>query len=138
MSKLLFYPTFILAFIIAGIVPHVVFAAAPNTFADFVNIIVGILGLILPLLVSIGLVVFLWGVVKFMASGGSEEKLEQGKNMIVYGIIAILVMISVWWLVYVLQRTFFPRTAIPPLMDNSLIDFGTPFNDRIRNVEGAS
>jgi hypothetical protein len=60
---------------------------------------------LIPLLLAIGLVVFLWGVVKYVTAGADESKAKEGRNLMIYGIIALFVMVSVWGLVNVLTQT---------------------------------
>ena len=70
-----------------------------------ITIINGILKPIVPLLVSLAVVFFIYGVLVFMFSEGGEKK-EEGKQYMFWGIIGIFVMVSVWGLVTVLQGTF--------------------------------
>ena len=53
-------------------------------------------GAVVPLLLTLGLVYFLWGITKYVTAGGDEDKMKEGKNLVVYGIIALFVMISVF------------------------------------------
>ena len=73
-----------------------------------------ILSYIIPLLITLGLIYFLWGVAKYVASGDDEAGRDAGRQMIVNGIIALFVMISIWGLVGVLVDTFsVSETAVP-------------------------
>lgn len=78
----------------------------PKTFYDLIvnTIIGGMLTPIITLIVSGAVVVFLWGVFKFIKSEGKEK--EAGKDMMVWGIVGIFVMVSVWGLVNILRGTF--------------------------------
>jgi hypothetical protein len=50
---------------------------------------------------------FIWGVIKFFIINADEEaKREQGKQFMIWGIIALAVMLSVWGLVGILSNTF--------------------------------
>ncbi len=69
---------------------------------------------ILPLLFSSALAVFVYGVVKFISNSDSKEQ-GKGKDFMVWGIIGLFVMISVWGLVNVLNVTFGVRNVIPQL-----------------------
>jgi hypothetical protein len=60
---------------------------------------------ILPLLVSLGVIYFVWGVVQYFI-GDSEEAKTKGRDRIIFGIIGLAVIISVWGLVYLLADTF--------------------------------
>ena len=51
------------------------------------------------LILAAAIVFFLWGVAQFVKSAGDEEARKTGKNHIIYGIIGIAVMVSMWGLV---------------------------------------
>ncbi len=76
-----------------------------------------ILQAILPVLFLVGLLVFVWGVVKFMMSQDSSER-EQGKQFIIWGIVGLAVMFSVWGLVDLLGTTFNVNKTVPTVKDN--------------------
>jgi hypothetical protein len=69
---------------------------------------------IVPLIFAIALVVFLWGVIKFMQAKESSEK-EEGRQFMIWGIIALTVMISIWGLTSVLGGTFHVNNIVPQL-----------------------
>ena len=64
-----------------------------------------ILGAILPVLVALGVVYFVWGVIAYVIASDEEAK-KKGRDRIVYGIIGLAVIISVWGLVRILTNTF--------------------------------
>ncbi len=78
-------------------------------------IIIRILDPLLILIMSLALVYFLSGVLKYVAHGGDQAKREEGKNVMIYGIIALAVMVSVWGLVQILTDTFGISSTIPLL-----------------------
>lgn len=59
-----------------------------------------------PLLISMAVIVFVIGVVKYIAGADEEAKRTEGRNFMIYGLVALFVMVSVWGLVGVLQGTF--------------------------------
>lgn len=69
---------------------------------------------IVPLLFALAVAVFVWGVVKFIGKEDSSER-EEGKQFMLWGIIAIAVMFSVWGLVRLLGNTFKVNNVIPSL-----------------------
>lgn len=64
-----------------------------------------ILNSIIPVLVALGVVYFVWGVVQYMI-GGDEEAKKKGRSRIIYGIIGLAVIVSVWGLVNIIVTTF--------------------------------
>jgi len=69
---------------------------------------------IIPLLISVALIVFIIGVVRFIANGDNEEKRKEGRQFIIWGIVGLFVIVSVWGLVSVLQNTFFDGGLVVP------------------------
>jgi len=67
---------------------------------------------IIPLIFAVATVMFVWGIVQFFILNADEEKKrEQGKQFIIWGIIALAVMLSVWGLVGILGSTFGINTS---------------------------
>ena len=58
------------------------------------------------LLAGIALLVFFWGLVKFIFAQGSETVKTEAKKVMVWGLIALFVMISVWGIVRFMQEAF--------------------------------
>jgi hypothetical protein len=69
--------------------------------------------------VGAGIIVFLYGVLKFIAKGGNQEDRRDGINFMIYGIIGIAVMVSVWGLVKFVTNTFGMSFGIPFLPTSS-------------------
>ncbi|MFZ2150214.1 MAG: hypothetical protein WAV15_03580 [Minisyncoccia bacterium] len=62
---------------------------------------------VIPLIFAIAVVMFIWGAVKFFIINSDEEaQREQGKQFMIWGIIALTVMTAVWGLVGLLGETF--------------------------------
>ena len=56
------------------------------------------------LLAGIALLVFFWGLVKFIFAQGSETIKTEAKKVMGWGLVALFVMISVWGLVRFMQE----------------------------------
>lgn len=65
-----------------------------------------LIGAATPIVVALALVYFFWGLGNFILGSGSEEKRKEAISIMIYGIIALFVMVSVWGIVNVLQTTF--------------------------------
>jgi uncharacterized membrane protein YidH (DUF202 family) len=62
------------------------------------------------LLVLVAMVVFLWGMVKFIANAGNEEERKKGKQVMIWGIVAIFVIFSLISIVEFIQISIFSNT----------------------------
>lgn len=71
---------------------------------DAVNMVQGLVEQLVPLAIAIGLLFFIWGLVQFIASLGDEESKEVGKRRMVWGVMALFVIVSVWGLVGLLNQ----------------------------------
>ncbi len=56
------------------------------------------------LLAGIALLVFFWGLVKFIFAQSSETAKTEAKKVMVWGLIALFVMVSVWGIVRFMQE----------------------------------
>ena len=77
-----------------------------NKFGDLINI-AG------PIVVGLALLYFFWGLASYIFSSDDPEKKESGRNIMIWGVIALFVMVSVWGLVNVLSDTFNLETGAP-------------------------
>ncbi len=72
---------------------------------DILCTIHSLLSAVVPVLVALGVVYFVWGVISYVIADSDEAK-TKGRDMMVFGIIGLAVIISVWGLVYILTETF--------------------------------
>ena len=64
----------------------------------------GLLSLAVPLIISLAVVYFIWNVFMFFIKEGEPK--DEAKKGIIWGIVAIFIMVSVWGLVNILSSTF--------------------------------
>lgn len=86
--------------------PALVFAALDTTSGNIgfiVNLIGDIANFVVPILVTIALAYFIYGVVKYIAGG--EESRKQAKDIIIYGIVGLFAIVSVWGLIKLIQKS---------------------------------
>jgi hypothetical protein len=71
------------------------------------NILFLINNVLVPVLFAIAFIVFLFGIARaYIFSGGDPERVKQGHQLLLWGIIAFVVMVSIWGLVNVVANTF--------------------------------
>lgn len=84
--------------------PAFAFAAIGTTntlLSDIGSLVKGII----PIIFAIAIIYFFWGLVVFLRGAGDPKVQEAGRNQMIWGIVAIFVMISVYGLVGWLQST---------------------------------
>lgn len=70
------------------------------------NLLTLIDSVLVPLLFAIAFIVFLYGVAKsYIFSHGDSKEVENGHQLILWGIIGFVVMLSLWGLVRVVSDT---------------------------------
>ena len=90
------------------------FAYAANVL-DVLREINTILSTIIPILMVLATVVFLWGVIRYVTASGDEDKLKEGRQFIIFGLIGLFVMVAVWGVVRALVSQFgLQQGNIPP------------------------
>lgn len=82
--------------------------AAPANLTELIELLTGILLLFIPVIFGLALIAILWSGAKLVLHAGNEGKREEDIKMLIWGIVVLFVMVSVWGLVNILKNTFFP------------------------------
>jgi hypothetical protein len=100
-SKLSFYTfTSSSAALMSMLVP--VFAHA-QTIQAILTKLSDIMGLLIPMALAAALLAFFWGLTMYLYSNG--ENAEAGRSIMINGVLALFVMVSIWGIVQLIQRT---------------------------------
>jgi hypothetical protein len=78
---------------------------ASGTIGYILCIAGNILNTLIPILIVLGVVYFIWGVLQYVISSNEEDK-AKGKSHMIYGIIGLVVIVALWGLVSILTTTF--------------------------------
>lgn len=73
---------------------------------NILRIIAELINFALPIVVALALLYFFWGLAQYVLNASNEEKKGKGKEIMIWGIIALFVMVSVWGIVNVVKQTF--------------------------------
>lgn len=98
----------ILAIVLAGLSPMIALAQyTPNQGIGGLFLLAGSwVKLALPLLIAVAVVYFVYQVFMYAIYSSDEDAKAKAKTQMLWGIIGIFVMVSVWGLVGILQSTF--------------------------------
>ena len=78
-----------------------------TTVAEFIGRInAAIVNPLIILLIAIAGAYFLWGMVQFIANSADSQGREEGKRKIIWGIIGMVIMLSVFAILRILLLTF--------------------------------
>lgn len=88
--------------------PITVLAQEPENYSELVGVVTGILALLLPVLIGLALLLFIWGLVMFLTARGSEDSVSTGKQRMFWGIIILFVMVSFWGILSFAVGDIFP------------------------------
>ena len=69
---------------------------APTTFKELIGLFLDLINPVLVLLVGAALLVFFKGLISFIAQSGDTKSHQAGRDLMVWGIIALFVMVSVF------------------------------------------
>lgn len=78
------------------------------TFAELVTLITDLIRTLVSVLIGVGLVIFLWGIVKYIYQSANTKARGYGRDMMVWGLVALFVMVSVWGILGMAQTAFLP------------------------------
>ena len=68
---------------------------------------IGFLNEIIVLIIALGVVVFLYGLISYIANASSEDKRKESIRYMTAGIIGLFIMFAFWGITYIFSTTFF-------------------------------
>lgn len=89
---------------VLGFMPVLAFAAS-STVGSVLATLIGYLNYIVPALITIAVVYFIWGVISFMTSNDEEAK-KKGRTKIINGLIGLFVIVAFWGIIGLVKRSF--------------------------------
>ncbi len=81
------------------------FASAQGDLTSFVRTIGNIVNLLVPIVSTLAIVFFFFGLAKYVLNAGDEERKAEGKNIMIWGVLAMFVLVTIWGIIGFLQKT---------------------------------
>ncbi len=95
---------FLLTFVFLVSLPA--YAQQTGSVQDFFVQLLPILRNVFILFIAVAFLVFFWGIAKFILHSGDEKAVEQGKRLMVWGVISLFVMVAIVGIISFLQDMF--------------------------------
>ena len=70
----------------------------------FLGRVSSIFSLLVPIFITLAVLYFFWGLIEYLM-GGADKK-EEGRSIMIWGIVVIFIMVSVFGIVQLLANTF--------------------------------
>lgn len=101
-ASAVFLSSFSVAYAIGAVVPG---AGTTNSVSSAVTLIVRYVNLAIEFLILAGVAWVIWNAFRFVIAGGEEETRNEARSGIIYGLIGVAVMLSVWGLVTLVMNS---------------------------------
>ena len=88
--------------LLALAMPLLVGAQAISDVSGGITIVKGWIESALPLLIGLAVIFFIWSLLQFLRDSGSKK--DEARTQMIWGIVILFVMVSVWGLVGLLQN----------------------------------
>lgn len=102
-----------IALVSLAVAPVFAFAQveAFQTLKSIVTVIGQIVAIAIPIMFALGILAFFYGLVKYIFGAGSEEQKVKGKDIMIWALVALFVMASVYGIIALAQRSLGITTA---------------------------
>jgi mannose/fructose/N-acetylgalactosamine-specific phosphotransferase system component IID len=95
----------VLAFGLVSVLPVMALAQSTTYITNWITQIQNIINSLVPVLVGLAVLFFIWNIFKYIKSDDPKTKGDAAKGMM-WGIVFLAVIVSVWGLVALLQKIF--------------------------------
>lgn len=80
--------------------------AAVGNLTDLIGLFTNIGLKLIPFLAVVALLAFLLGVGRFIKAAGNEKELKDSKNLLIWGVAGLFILVTIWGIVAFLQSEF--------------------------------
>ena len=97
--------------------------ASAQTLLNTLALLNTFLNALIGLFITLAIVVFFWGLITYLYTMGTEDA-HKGIQRMLWGVIAIFVMVSIWGIIRLLQSTFRVTSTDPVIPKGIIINTG--------------
>jgi len=78
----------------------------PRNLTEIIKIFTDIGLKMIPFLGVVAFFVFILGIIKFIKAAGSEKDIKDSKNLIIWGIVGLFILVTIWGIIAFLGGEF--------------------------------
>lgn len=93
-----------LIYLVLVVFPTISFAAPLNGVKEILTEFRGLIKLVMPMVFALAVLFFFWGIAKFILKAGDSKAKEEGRNIMIWGVIALFVLVSFWGIIGFIQK----------------------------------
>ncbi len=71
----------------------------------FLDTVTRVMSALVPIMVTLALIYFIYGLAEYILVSGNEAKKAEGRNIMIYGTIAMFFIVSIWGIVQFIGHT---------------------------------
>jgi hypothetical protein len=86
--------------------PLIASAQVPGPIGTTLLQLQDVVNFLIPLMIAIAVLVFFWGLVKYIANASDEAAKESGRALMIWGMIGLFVMVAFWGIIGFVQESF--------------------------------
>ena len=91
---------------LAFIIPWNASAQAATDLRSLLQVFINLLGVLMTVLYAAAFVAFFWGIVQYILNTDNPTERQKGTQWMIWSVVALSVMVSLWGIVGILIRTF--------------------------------
>lgn len=103
------------------------YVASAQTLLNTLGLVNTFLNAIMGLFITLAILVFFWGLIKYLMNMGEEKARGEAIQLMIWGIIALFVMVSIWGILRLLQSTFKVTSNAPIVPQGIQINTNTVY-----------
>ena len=78
----------------------------PKTISELIDIFIDLGLKVIPFLGAVAFLMFVLGIGRFIRASGNEKELKDSKNLLIWGVIGLFVLTTIWGIMAFIQNEF--------------------------------
>jgi hypothetical protein len=87
------------------VIPSAAFAQVLGPLGATVTMLQNVVMFLVPIMMALAVLVFLWGLVRFIANATDEDARASGKALMVWGMVALFILVTFWGIIGFVQES---------------------------------